>query len=761
MNSSAIPISYENNIPQQQSKGFLGGWIRTDVLLLIIFILCLWFLKSIQYALRKLKSLFVSDRLHQENSPDKAHLNLRDNIPIQEKSAHKQAKTIDPEERLRNLERNGMKPGMHIYNELLESYFCTKQYERAEKFFIKMKENPDVKPDVITYNILLRGYIEATRANPDNSGKIKYVLQEMEKIGIKPDIMTLNQTIEAGIILRDTKMMWETFDKISTKYKYERDAITFIIILSWLKTPSNSVPDEYKEKFYEALSMFIQNSPTPLSEDLIVLTIDVCIKILGNNNNSVTKKEISICTDILNYFTNNSNNTPLPLCCYGKLFTHFSQQKNPDKIISLHNSVKKLSIKLNEITYGCLLEAYLHCGKTDKIIELYENSPPSENLPFNVVIFTTLIRAYAKSKRFDKIMDLYEKSRAKPAEGNSGIKLNLIAYNALLDCCTQCEQYEAMEKILFNMLEEGKIRSPEEPLNPDIITYSTIIKGLCKSNQLEKALQIYNEMKDKNMKLDEVVFNSLLDGCVRMKSKMDVAMNLIKDMKSAGVKCSNYTYSILIKLYTKNHDIESALGVYEELKSKGQTAGVIVYTCLLQACIKHKAIAKGIEIYNEMKKSGVAPDQVAYNTIINGCVYSGKLAQGCEILCESIAKNVRLADDIYNNVLRNLLTYHNMTPTQKHQYASKICNYIAVNKINANQEYYYQVLNTLVFQPGAEAGYSGEYGGSAESYYAPSAGDASQSYGYYDPNTATPYQYPYQYQYQWRNNYYGGYHNNQ
>ena len=51
--------------------------------------------------------------------------------------------------------------------------------------------------------------------------------------------------------------------------------------------------------------------------------------------------------------------------------------------------------------------------------------------------------------------------------------------------------------------------------HPDLITYSTYMKALCKSRDIDGALAIYDLVKEKNFKIDEVLFNTLLDGLLK------------------------------------------------------------------------------------------------------------------------------------------------------------------------------------------------------------------------------------------------------
>jgi pentatricopeptide repeat protein len=52
-------------------------------------------------------------------------------------------------------------------------------------------------------------------------------------------------------------------------------------------------------------------------------------------------------------------------------------------------------------------------------------------------------------------------------------------------------------------------------MKPDLITFSTLIKGFCKERNIDAAFKVLSEMKKCGIEADEVLYNSLLDGCFR------------------------------------------------------------------------------------------------------------------------------------------------------------------------------------------------------------------------------------------------------
>ena len=92
-------------------------------------------------------------------------------------------------------------------------------------------------------------------------------------------------------------------------------------------------------------------------------------------------------------------------------------------------------------------------------------------------------------------------------------------------------------------------------------------------------------MLQQGIKADEVLYNSLLDGCLKS-DETQMALKCYKNMKKLKIKASNVTYSILAKIYQKMGDIDKALNILEEMKSEGVKAGVFVYTCMIQTCLQ-------------------------------------------------------------------------------------------------------------------------------------------------------------------------------
>eukprot|EP00826_Nyctotherus_ovalis_P041403 TRINITY_DN415_c0_g2_i1.p1 TRINITY_DN415_c0_g2~~TRINITY_DN415_c0_g2_i1.p1 ORF type:complete len:694 (+),score=132.19 TRINITY_DN415_c0_g2_i1:89-2170(+) len=594
------------------------------------------------------------------------------------------------------------------FNELMEACVEANHFHAACRLFKEIKKQfSSVTPNLHTYDIYLKGILESGSVGEGVDG----ILRDMEEYNLSPNASTFNRILEICVIAGSTSKAWKCFMTMM-EYGLKPDCDTYKQIMQSIKM--NDKTAKYFEMIFPRFLNFLINEANSIEDPVINTVVDICGRFAHIDKIEQLLAALK------------KQNRTLNIVTYGKLITIYGNAKQVHKVDSLTAELKQLSLKANEITHGCIMEAYLRCGAYDKVESVYDEINSNKEYATNVIIHTTLIRSLAKQQEFHKVIAHYERLKR-----TQEFRFNRIIYNALLDCCVRCNQCSKMSEIFEDMLRVAtkyKSELSEDGIEPDLITYSTLIKGMCRSGEISKAISLYNEMKRKDLKLDEMLFNSLLDGLAKSNGNLRESERIIGDMTRLRIKFSNYTYSILVKLYTRSRMLHKALKVLDEMKSNKIVPGIVVYTCLIQACIKSKAIDRAIQLFKEMREGKIRPDRIVYNVIINGCIFSGKLLAACTILQQAMEERITLHDDVYNNILRNLLANRKMTAAQKHESATAVCNYVAVHKIPVNEEYFQHVLNELVFTQ-AVAGY-GQY------YYHPG------SYGYcpsYYQNYVRPY----------------------
>jgi len=136
---------------------------------------------------------------------------------------------------------------------------------------------------------------------------------------------------------------------------------------------------------------------------------------------------------------------------------------------------------------------------------------------------------------------------------------------------------------------------PTSNVQPDLITYSTLLKGYCQVGNLDKALQVAETIKACGLKCDELVYNTLMDGCVKA-NDLSAGVGLFAEMMQSGMKPSSITHSIFLRLYQRNgykgntsdavaqlyqhHGLERPCGLEKTSRGRGPPAHLLNMTIL-------------------------------------------------------------------------------------------------------------------------------------------------------------------------------------
>lgn len=600
-------------------------------------------------------------------------------------------KTFDPFMVLDQLRNNNITPDVSTVNTLLDTSSRLgdfKNFDRLKELIIE-EEQVLSNPNIVTFNIMLKG-VNMEMANLEFSQRrefaeknIELIIREIQRKSLKPNDITLNTIIDITVESGAFDLAWKYFDDMESVYNIEPDIYTYSTLLKSIK---NYEPDEqYIQRAFEILKIVKLSKTKGIRPDEILYNciLDTCVKY-----NRMEQAE-AIYGDM-----SQAGVTPSKIT-YAIMIRGYGNDFKIEKAFEVFNEMKSNGLSPNEIIYGCLINACVKCNKIEKACEVYDEIKQSD-IEMNLVLYTTLIKGYTRIKNFEKALEIYYKML-----GDKAVKANIIAHNAILDCCVECGDYDMMSKI-YKDIRAAAIDDEAAP-QPDLITYSTVIKGYSRMKNIDTVMDIYNYLRNRDdIVLDEVIFNSILDGLLKS-SKYQEALIVYEDMKKHNMKRSNATFSILIKIYSKMDEVEKAVEVFNEMINEKMKPSLITYTSIIQILIKTKRIQNAIDIFDEIIKNKSNPDQVMFNVIINGCVFNGRLDDACRFLFESFKANIKLCNDVYKNVLNNLLTNRIMDANYKNDITLRVCQELKNRGLKIDYELYYRVMKMIYRNQGKKS----------------------------------------------------------
>jgi len=277
---------------------------------------------------------------------------------------------------------------------------------------------------------------------------------------------------------------------------------------------------------------------------------------------------------------------------YNTLMKGYAKAGRMEQCFELFEELKARSIAPSQVTYGILLDACINQNQLDKAAEVF-NTMTASGCPMNVVLYTTLIKGFARAGEVQQAMRIYDQMRS------------------------------------------------ERSVPPDLITFSILIKANCDAEKLEEALKLLQAMLNLGLRPDEVVFNNLLAGCARQ-ANSELGQRLYADMIASGIRPSNATFSILIRLYHQCKNLEEAVEMLRTEPGKHKVEPEPrLFLQLITACIRERQGRRAVEVY-EMFSQRLLPSASAHSTMLTTCIKLNMYDTASEIISIAAARGARI-----------------------------------------------------------------------------------------------------------------------
>ncbi|KAF2298418.1 hypothetical protein GH714_023519 [Hevea brasiliensis] len=300
-------------------------------------------------------------------------------------------------------------------------------------------------------------------------------------------------------------------------------------------------------------------------------------------------------------------------------------------------------------TYTVIINALCKCGKTNVAIELLKGMGERGCEP-NVVTYSAIVDALCKDKLVIEALDLFSQMRNKCISPNvvtytcliqgrtsfkssrnnenndPKVKPDVVTHNSLMDGFCLCNQMDEARKLFDHMglWEAGRPGNALEVFKsmcscgqqPNIITFSTILNGLCKQGNLDEALTLFKAMEKSRLKVNRVSYNILINGMCRA-GRLTDAKELFSRLFEKGLQPDVYTYSIIIKGLCNEGLLDEAYKVFRGMEECGCLPNGCCYNVIIQGFLRHKDIPEATLLIDEMVDKGFSADATTFELVIH------------------------------------------------------------------------------------------------------------------------------------------------
>eukprot|EP00210_Caulerpa_lentillifera_P000289 g282.t1 len=313
-----------------------------------------------------------------------------------------------------------------------------------------------------------------------------------------------------------------------------------------------------------------------------------------------------------------------------------AQTEDVEKALNLFEDMKReYELTPDKFVYSALLKV---CASA-KDLSTAKNTFEEVSL-FGVdidnVVMNTMIDVYAECSNKNNGKNYLKKCRKIMEEmDRKAVRADVQTYSTLLKLCARSN----LTKDAIILLNEEK----NVGLYPNEFSYATVIDGISKDMNLsnEEVLAMSSEitrtMKSDGIKGNNHTYNSLLSVAIRLHD-LNKAIHLFNEMKNLKIRPNSVTYGAMVKCYERlgdpsNRDayLKPCLGLLKECERNRTKFNVEGYTSLLSACAKASNVDEASRIWDKILRAGVKLDTYLYSAMINACVCGGDKNKAAEV----------------------------------------------------------------------------------------------------------------------------------
>jgi pentatricopeptide repeat protein len=144
-----------------------------------------------------------------------------------------------------------------------------------------------------------------------------------------------------------------------------------------------------------------------------------------------------------------------------------------------------------------------------------------------------------------------------------------------------------------------------------------------KDGQLEKAMQLFQQMQREGTTPDKFTFIQAIKACAHLGALQDGRLVHLQIIQS-GCESDVFVGNSLIDMYAKCGSLEDAWIVFNKMPSRD----VVTWTAMILGHVKCGQGQKALELFRQMQQEGVQPNSVTFLGVLNACASVIALEEG-------------------------------------------------------------------------------------------------------------------------------------
>ncbi|KAI5068665.1 hypothetical protein GOP47_0017010 [Adiantum capillus-veneris] len=263
------------------------------------------------------------------------------------------------------------------------------------------------------------------------------------------------------------------------------------------------------------------------------------------------------------------------------------------------------SIALVAALKDCTLQKNLYNGS-----KLHADILKQGFLKGSLYVSSSLLNMYAKCGALAKAQQVFDDLSTR----------NVVTWNALITAYAQHEQVENA----LNCFEEMQC----EGIFPNDVTFISLLKACSTPENVGRGIKIHDKIiKQGLLGKKTVIGTALLDMYAKV-GDLHKAQHVFDELPLPDV----IAWNALIAGYSQHGRGKEALDCFERMQSEGLTPSATTFSCILKACGTLGAIGRGKEVHDQIAVMGLLTKNIVLgNALVDMYAKCGELSKAQEV----------------------------------------------------------------------------------------------------------------------------------
>eukprot|EP00933_Yihiella_yeosuensis_P022598 TRINITY_DN17781_c1_g2_i1.p1 TRINITY_DN17781_c1_g2~~TRINITY_DN17781_c1_g2_i1.p1 ORF type:complete len:870 (+),score=170.65 TRINITY_DN17781_c1_g2_i1:225-2834(+) len=328
----------------------------------------------------------------------------------------------------------------------------------------------------------------------------------------------------------------------------------------------------------------------------------------------------------------------MSIVSYNMLIKGYCSTGQCEKAQSLISTMQQEGVSPDVTCFNCLISSLVSAGNIGLAWRAFEEMEvhglKADN--YTMAILMKLVRKSNSSQDMNRAQAVLEKSQIEVCSDE-------VLLNTVLHACVVYRNTKCLSIVL------AQLRS-RTGLELTLQSYGLVIKAYACLNQIDRCWEVWGQMtKQRMMEPSDVALSCMMEALVGA-GKAEDAVTLFEEWKSK-VPANSVFYSILIKAFSAQGDLDRATSFCRELSARGLKMTSVLYSTLIDAHSQAGNVDSALELLQEMEKDGCAPNAVTCSSILKSHCKRGDLESALKFFSAVVEKGVKADLVMYNTLL--------------------------------------------------------------------------------------------------------------